>query len=328
MPNFETLTLWEQMRSFPSNVKKLYIDALTYLNIESAARTSRNAWGGRVPRRQRAFQRWMEKEVGKVALPVVGYVVIPVLGNIFIVLAVSFPRIMLSQHFLSEQQIRLFAADEFAYETKYNRMLGEYVDSTLQTNYVDIVAVAKKAGLIETSGSAGPTFTDALFLYDKTFGADGEQSALADFSRLPRPHLLALAHATGAVPPPHFVTTPLFDVLPSALIARRIDAVASELVSDDFLLIEEGHHRTGCVALTEKEVLDCCLARCLPTLMTSTSEEMRLSLTDHLNIVSQLKKQVELETEVREAGEVRNAVNSFVMHLPAIRLWLKERTGH
>mmetsp|Transcript_15227 Transcript_15227/g.44183 ORF Transcript_15227/g.44183 Transcript_15227/m.44183 type:complete len:230 (+) Transcript_15227:101-790(+) len=89
--DFEDMTLWEQVRAFPANLKELYADTLTYFDIEAASKTSCNAWRGRVPRRQRAFQRWMEREIAKVALPVVGYVLVPVLGNIFILLACSSP---------------------------------------------------------------------------------------------------------------------------------------------------------------------------------------------------------------------------------------------
>uniref|UniRef100_A0A7R9W8U5 Letm1 RBD domain-containing protein n=1 Tax=Pseudictyota dubia TaxID=2749911 RepID=A0A7R9W8U5_9STRA len=332
-PEFKTLTLWEQILSFPTNVKELYADALTYLNIEAASKTPRNAWGGRTPRRQRAFQRWMRKEIAKVAIPVVGYVAVPILGNIFILLAVSFPRVMLSQHFLSERQIRTFAADEYAYETKYNRLLGEYLHSTLSAYKMNMADIARKAGVIEVDDPGGPTFADAQSFYLSVFGdsraaveygVHSRKPALSDFALLPRPHLLALAHATGAVPPPHLLTTPLFDILPKAFIARRVNAVAADLVRDDFMLIEEGHHRNGCSNLTDFEVLDACLARCLPTLLTSTKEDMRQSLTGHLEIVAMIEEVAKSERMDHENIEGRHSLKSFIMHLPSIRLWVKE----
>ena len=328
-PKFKTQSMWNQIRSFPKNAGNLYNDVLTYRNIDAAACTLNNAWGGVVPRRQRAFKRRLEQGLVKVLIPVVGWVAVPVFGSLFIILAVAFPRMMLSYHFLSEKQMRVFAAEECAHRLKYYREVGSYVETALRAGGICLAGAAKGENIgrrgeeYETAGK-GIAAGDFAELFESCFAP--LKSPLPDLSSLSRPHLLALAHASGAVPPPHYLTTPLFNLVPSSLIERRVSLIMLNILIDDIQLLKEGHQQRGCSDLTDDELLEACLERGLPAGMDVKGIDMRRSLTSHLDIMDRIAadrighngKSV---VSTRE-GEV---IGLFALHLPALKMWIDER---
>ena len=303
---------FDQIKMFPAGVKELWADIKTYRYIQDAASTKNIVWpNGRVhvPRRQRAFQRKLLKELLNVAVPVVGYAAIPVAGNAFVVLAIAFPKVFLSWHFLSLSQVRSFASDEHWFRIKYHRELIDCLWSTISAGRGNINAETIRERLdVVDDDAAGPVYKDISPLLDM-FASD---SGLSDLRSLPDHHLLTVARSSDLLRPPFAVSSFLLNFIPSSLTAAQVDRIAESIVKDDELLILEGHESNGCSSLTAEEVIDACLVRGLPSEMALSMGEMRQCLTNHLRMTRQIPP---------EADKAK--VRSFLMHLPAIRESLK-----
>ena len=301
---------------FPDGVKRLWNDILTYRHIQNAAATKSNSWtSGKPPRRQAAFQRKLVKELQNVAVPVVGYVVIPIAGNIFVVLAIAFPKIFLSWHFLSPSQQRSFASDEHWFRIRYHREVAECFWNTLSTNRADISRLSMNRSLSKyPHDAAGPVFRDigpVLALFDSTSHAG--TTGLRNFLTLPEQHIMALVRSSDLLRPPFALSSFLLNFVPSSLMQKHLNRIARNIHKDDELLLKEGHHTDGCASLTAEEVVDACLLRGLPAQMSLHIDDMRQCLTNHLHITAQIPPRT-------DAAQIY----SFLMHLPAIRESMKK----
>lgn len=303
----------DQIKMFPVGVKRLISDIQTYFFINDAAATKTNCWNSTVPRRQQAFQRKLIKELQSVAVPVVGYVAIPIAGNAFVLLAIVFPKVFLSWHFLTLSQVRSFASDEHWFRIKYHHELADCIWSTLGActgqghgfgeSIVDAKSMRKHIEVIEED-AAGPVIEDITPLW-KLFGPGG---GLETMETLPQQHVLTLARSSDLLRPPFDVSSFLLNFIPKSWTARQVDRIAKAIVKDDRLLMLEGHHANGCESLTAEEVIDACLLRGLPSKMALDLKEMRRCLTNHLSMTSQIP-------ETADVAQQR----SFLMHLPALR---------
>mmetsp|Transcript_6265 Transcript_6265/g.11983 ORF Transcript_6265/g.11983 Transcript_6265/m.11983 type:complete len:389 (+) Transcript_6265:202-1368(+) len=303
---------FDQIKMFPVGVKKLWNDIKTYRYIQDASSTKNIVWpngGAQVPRRQRAFQRKLLKELLNVAVPVVGYVVIPVAGNAFVVLAIAFPKVFLSWHFLTPSQSRSFASDEYWFRITYYRDLIDCLWSTISAERGNVNAETIRGRLdVVDDDAAGPVYKDISPLLDM-FASD---SGLSDLHSLPDYHVLTVARSSDLLRPPFAVSSFLLNFIPSSLTAAQVDKIAESIVEDDELLILEGHECNGCASLTAEEVIDACLVRGLPSEMALSMGEMRQCLTNHLRMTRQIPPEAD-----------KAQVRSFLMHLPAIRESMK-----
>jgi hypothetical protein len=303
----------DQIKMFPVGVKRLISDIQTYFYINDAASTKTNSWNSTVPRRQQAFQRKLIKELQSVAVPVIGYAAIPVAGNAFVLLAIAFPKVFLSWHFLTPSQVRSFASDEHWFRIGYHHELADCIWSTVGAcsgrghgcggSIVDAKSMRKHIEVTEED-AAGPIIEDIVPLWNLF----GPGSGLDNVQVLPQQHVLTLARSSDLLRPPFDVSSFLLNFIPKSWTARQVDRIANAIVKDDRLLRLEGHHANGCESLTAEEVIDACLLRGLPSKMALNMQEMRRCLTNHLALTSQIP-------ETADAAQQR----SFLMHLPALR---------
>ena len=303
----------DQIKMFPIGVKRLISDVQTYFFINDAASTPNNSWNSTIPRRQQAFQRKLIKELQSVAVPVVGYVAIPIAGNAFVLLAIAFPKVFLSWHFLTPSQVRSFASDEHWFRIKYHHELADCLWSTVGActgqghgfggRIVDAKSMRKHVEVIEED-AAGPVINDITPLWNLF----GPGSGLNNVQALPQQHVLTLARSSDLLRPPFDVSSFLLNFIPKSWTTRQVERIANANIKDDRLLMLEGHHANGCESLTAEEVIDACLLRGLPSKTTLNMQEMRRCLTNHLSMTSQIP-------ESADAAQQR----SFLMHLPALR---------
>jgi len=314
----------DQIKMFPVGVKRLFSDIQTYFHIQDAASTATNCWKDRpgnnynkhhhgVPRRQQAFQRKLIKELQSVAVPVVGYVAIPVVGNAFVLLAIAFPKVFLSWHFLTPSQVRSFASDEHWFRIRYHHELADCIWSTISAcagrghsfggSIVDAKTMRTQLEIIEED-AVGPVIKDITPLWNLF----GPGSGLDDVQALPQQHILALARSSDLLRPPFDLSSFLLNFIPKSWTARQVDRIANAIAKDDRLLMLEGHHANGCESLTAEEVIDACLLRGLPSKMTLSMQDMRRCLTNHLAMTSQIPETFDPAQQ-----------GSFLMHLPALR---------
>ena len=303
----------DQIKMFPVGVKRLVRDIQTYFFINDAASTQNNCWKSTVPRRQQAFQRKLIKELQSVAVPVVGYVAIPIAGNAFVLLAIAFPKIFLSWHFLTASQIRSFASDEHWFRIKYHHELADCIWGTVGActgqghgfggSIVDAKSMRKHVVVTEED-AAGPVIKDISPLWNLF----GPGSGLDNVQALPQQHVLTLARSSDLLRPPFDVSSFLLNFIPKSWTASQVERIANAIIKDDRLLMMEGHHANKCESLTAEEVIDACLLRGLPSKMALNMQQMRRCLTNHLLMTSQIP-------ESADAAQQR----SFLMHLPALR---------
>lgn len=301
---------WEQIRSFPEGCKRLFNDMRTYQHIVDAAKTPNNEWKGTPPRRQQAFQRKLSKELRNVAVPVVGYVILPIIGNAFVVLAIAFPRVFLSWHFLTISQVRRFANDEHSFRVLHRQDVADFFWDTLAARE-DVASLKRGLENADVLGrdSGGPVYADVMGLLDIFTGENG----LGSIEGLPDSHLLSLIRSSDALRPPFALTSALIGVIPSRFAARQLDSMTEDMIKDDALLLDEGHADNGCSELTVEELIDAILLRGLPADMSVESAEMRRCLTNHLCMVRQLPQAKETSAKDLARRKV------FLLHLPAIR---------
>jgi len=315
----------EQFKMFPVGVKRLWSDIQTYIHIQDAASTATNCWANIpgnnyydkrhhwVPRRQQAFQRKLIKELQSVAVPVVGYVAIPVAGNAFILLAIAFPKVFLSWHFLTPSQSRSFASDEHWFRIRYHHELIDCIWGTIAActgrghgfggSIVDAKSMRKQLEIVEED-AAGPVIKDITPLWNMF----GPGSGLDNVQALPQQHVLTLARSSDLLRPPFDVSSFLLNFIPKSWTARQVERIANAIVKDDRLLLLEGHHANGCESLTAEEVIDACLLRGLPSKMALNTQDMRRCLSNHLSMTSQIPPTADPAQQ-----------RSFLMHLPALR---------
>ena len=125
--------------------------------------------------------------------------------------------------------------------------------------------------------------------------------------------------------------------LPNSYLVSKLITLAEDIIIDDVALIEEGQLDSGCIEMTEEEVLDAVWLRGLPVggfasldnSSTSSStngsredevHQMRKILTSHLLMMKHVM-------DKRLKGElVRDStLQLLVLHLPAIRYTIKRR---
>ena len=86
---------------------------------------------------------------------------------------------------------------------------------------------------------------------------------------------------------------------------------------DDGMLLEEGYHLSGCSSLTDVELRNACLMRGLPVSPDTSIAERRRCLTNHLNMISQVKQRLAIDDRWTIQDEDGFAL--FTVHLAPIR---------
>jgi LETM1-like protein len=284
------MTAWERIVHFPAAVKQVVQESGRYWDIERAAHyTPRNAWHGRLPRRQFMQQQQLLSDLS-VITPTIVVWALPVVGTLPMILAVAAPRQVLSRQFHNaheQQMYRLQLQEQCAeYRAKIPRLFHE-------------LAANQKL-------STEPGFRDD----NQTMAAEKILSSIDSLSQLPRDYLVTLSLAVGIhqrLPPAmaHLMTT---YISPSVYLQFRLRILARRLAQDDRLLIEEGHHESQCQFLTDDEVQEawygqiatsfnfklCTLTRfvCINSLargLPIESLEMRRGLSRYLQLANETR---------------------------------------
>eukprot|EP00521_Asterionellopsis_glacialis_P009674 CAMPEP_0195287470 /NCGR_PEP_ID=MMETSP0707-20130614/4513_1 /TAXON_ID=33640 /ORGANISM="Asterionellopsis glacialis, Strain CCMP134" /LENGTH=218 /DNA_ID=CAMNT_0040347227 /DNA_START=330 /DNA_END=986 /DNA_ORIENTATION=+ len=155
-------------------------------------------------------------------------------------------------------------------------------------------------------------------------------SVLSDLDSYPREHWIALAHVAGTHQSfrkelSHTMT----DLSPSWWLELSIRRIGNEVYEDDRLLLEEEYDSNECQSLTNQELVEACLLRGLPVIVSY--DEMRHCLTNHLSMIRQLN--ASLMKRNNETGSLKSLHDAngeegyklFVLHLSALRWHLKEK---
>lgn len=137
-------------------------------------------------------------------------------------------------------------------------------------------------------------FNEMAFRHRERYFGDTKrflQKSISSLDELNRSNLQHLAMTLGFGQ--HWPTETADHViryLPQLLLVRFIRQQLDALALDDMLLIREGAHIHLDSSLTDLEVMDACLARCLPISKASSVEELRTELKEYLKAVQGLRK--------------------------------------
>jgi LETM1-like protein len=229
------MTAWERIVHFPAAVKQVVQEAGRYWDIERAAHyTPRNAWHGRLPRRQFMQQQQLLSDLS-VITPTIIVWALPVVGTLPMILAVAAPRQVLSRQFHN-------AYEQQMYRLQLQGQCAEYRAKIPQL-FHELVANQKL--------STEPGFRDD----NQTMAAEKILSSIGSLSQLPRDYLVTLSLAVGIHQRlPRTMAHLTTYISPSVYLQFRLRILARRLAQDDRLLIEEGHHESQCQFLTDDEV--------------------------------------------------------------------------
>jgi hypothetical protein len=142
---------------------------------------------------------------------------------------------------------------------------------------------------------------------------------------LPRKHLvqLALSVGIGQQFPLWFGRILVQYLTPSIILRSQVNRLSEIVCHDDALLLEEGHHCNHCEFLTDEEVTDACLIRGLPVDMDDSANIRRQCLTDHLNMIAEVKLSMN--------GPMDSGFRLFTIHLAPLRhhmMMMMTKTTH
>mmetsp|Transcript_12391 Transcript_12391/g.12010 ORF Transcript_12391/g.12010 Transcript_12391/m.12010 type:complete len:281 (-) Transcript_12391:108-950(-) len=113
----------KQVRSFPNAFKKLFLETKTVANLRYA-----KSLGRPLTRRECIMVKKNSESLGKVALFAVVQA-IPIIGWLPMLVAIAYPRYLLTEHFWNDEQKELFMRQEYMERCKYALELRDHIDS-------------------------------------------------------------------------------------------------------------------------------------------------------------------------------------------------------
>jgi len=243
-------TTWLTIKKITRGAKHLWNDYLTYDNINAAVKTKVNAWKGKIPRRQHEQQRLFRYDAMKVAPTAVMFLVPFVKYVIGLVAMYAFPKQLLSRHFWTERQKRLFTHQ--SYEAKQQHFLdllnaGLGGRSDLMRKIENDISVT-----VHSYDRAGPVIS-AKCAVRILVGSPPNQATIDDvFDEISKFQLTRLARAKNAYS---------FPFLPKLLLKHNMKTLACDIARDDALLIKENKINE----ISDEEIVLACDLRSLPT---------------------------------------------------------------
>ena len=294
------------VKIFPSGIKSLYNDYLRYQNIKDASQTKSNAWSNlkyHMPRRQYQQQKQFIYDVQKVLIPV-SMALLPIIGNLFIIGFAVQPRLFLSDHFFSIEQIRYYVSKEYHHRrNKYFMSCNSDIWQTLKMNetLASCFSSCKKDvwQTMRMNSTMPKDFSDNIMNLYLLFQQ-------CHFGSMTRHQLLNIAFSSP-------LSSPLLWLQPTSFIKRRLCAIAQDIIQDDIMLIAESQHLEQCQSMKAKELVNACSIRNLPCGIDQSIEDLRESMTGYLIMIKQILN------EVGESGLKSKEGEQFVLYLNIIR---------
>jgi LETM1-like protein len=281
LPHPHKMTLKERFTQFPLAFKDLYYEGLLYKSIEDALHSRRNAWQGRLPRRQFIQQQRFLQDARDI-MPLFLLWIPPIIGYLPMILAVVAPRQVLTPQFTNEYERYLYAAWQANERRLHYPVVGKMLSQRLSN--------------IQTSGHdvAGPIIkADCLF-------DEWVQTDLSEIDRLPRRALQAMSGSLGLYHTlPIKVSKALLQVTPRQVLTSHLKYRARLVGTDDKLLLQ------NCVDdnianMTNDEVIEACQARGLPVHVPLA--EQREALKKHLLTISHLPIPATTQANIDQRG--------------------------
>lgn len=118
-----TTNYLKQVQSFPSAFKSLFLETKNVLSLRNAKRLGRP-----LTRRECLLVKKNSESIGKVALFAIVQS-IPIIGWLPMLVAIAYPRYLLTEHFWNEEQKELFMRQEYVERCIYALELRDHIDS-------------------------------------------------------------------------------------------------------------------------------------------------------------------------------------------------------